>query len=242
MRLDINLASQPYEDARQFWTRWGSAVGAVAVLTLILLTLTITGWFNARRDHAAISQTKALIAERDERRTEAETFLNQPQNRSTRDESQFLNEMIERKAFSWTKVLESLEKVMPPRVHLVNISPGLDEDNQLSLKMSVAGESRDRALELMRRMEESKRFSQTVFLSEVTGQSATGDNVRVDFTALYVPEPMIQQDTKPVERRTPSSAASPDGGVRGSMNSNKGSKTPKTNAVKPKPPVTGGQR
>ena len=29
MRLDINLASQPYEDARQFWMRWGTAVGAL---------------------------------------------------------------------------------------------------------------------------------------------------------------------------------------------------------------------
>ncbi len=26
MRLDINLASQPYEDARQFWLRWGTAL------------------------------------------------------------------------------------------------------------------------------------------------------------------------------------------------------------------------
>ena len=38
MRLDINLASQPYEDARQFWMRWGTAVGAVALLTLVLLS------------------------------------------------------------------------------------------------------------------------------------------------------------------------------------------------------------
>src|SRR5215470_7211434 len=125
MRLDINLASQPYEDARQFWVRWGSAVTGVGLLTLFLLTLTITGWLNARRDHSAISQKKTAIAERDTRRAEAEAFLNRPENRSTRDESQFLNDLIERKAFSWTRVLESLEKVMPPRVHLVTISPGL---------------------------------------------------------------------------------------------------------------------
>ena len=43
MRLDINLASQPYEDARQFWMRWGNSVGAVAVITLVLLALDTTG-------------------------------------------------------------------------------------------------------------------------------------------------------------------------------------------------------
>jgi Tfp pilus assembly protein PilN len=193
MRLDINLASQPYEDARQFWMRWGTAVGAGALLTLILLTLDVTGWVNARRDHAAIAKTEAMIAERDQLRAAAERTLNLPQNRTTRDESQFLNELIERKAFSWTQVLESLEKVMPPRVHLIAISPELDEENQLGLKMSVGGDSRDRALELARRMEESHRFAQTQVTSESFQQSNNnGDNELFDMEAVYVPEPRAE--------------------------------------------------
>ena len=123
MRLDINLASQPYEDARQFWMRWGTAVGAVALFTLVLLALNISGWLNARRDRETIAQKRAMIADRDQLRANAEKILNLPQNRSTRDQSQFLNGLIERKAFSWTRVLENLEKVMPPRVHLIAINP-----------------------------------------------------------------------------------------------------------------------
>ncbi len=65
MRLDINLASQPYEDARQFWMRWGTAVGVVGLLTLVLLTLDVTGWLDARRDRSVISQKEAAIADRD---------------------------------------------------------------------------------------------------------------------------------------------------------------------------------
>ncbi|HEY3975047.1 MAG TPA: hypothetical protein VGM18_18720 [Candidatus Sulfotelmatobacter sp.] len=189
MRLDINLASQPYEDARQFWMRWGTAVGAVGVLTLVLVTLDVTGWVNARRDRAAIAQKEAMIADRDRLRANAEGFLNRQENRNTRDMSQFLNELIERKAFSWTRVLENLEKVMPPRVHLIAITPQLDEDNQLGLKMSVAGDSRDRALELARRMEESKRFAETHITDARFQQSQTGDNEQVDIVAVYIPEP-----------------------------------------------------
>jgi type IV pilus assembly protein PilN len=191
MRLDINLASQAYEDARQFWMRWGTAVGALALLTLVLLTLDVTGWVNARRDRAAIAEKEAMIADRDRLRTEAERTLNLPQNRATRDESQFLNELIERKAFSWTRVLENLEKVMPARVHLESISPQLDEDNQLGLKMTVAGDSRDRALELARKMEESRRFAQTQITSARSGQSTTGDTETVDIVAIYIPEPLV---------------------------------------------------
>lgn len=205
MQLDINLASQPYEDARQFWMRWGTAAGALGLLTLVLLTLVITGFFNARRDRLAISQKRALITERDQLRSQAQLFLNRPENRTTRDESQFLNQLIERKAFSWTRVLESLEKVMPPRVHVVSISPQLDEENQLALKMTVAGDSRDRAIELARRMEESRRFAQTEILRAAHAESQTGDTEQVEIAAIYVPESPAEAANAALESSTPAS-------------------------------------
>src|ERR1017187_5371363 len=185
MRLDINLASQPYEDARQFWMRWGTALAAVAILTLALLSITISGWLAAKKDHARIADLKAGIAQRDLKRKQAEQFLNRPENRSTRDQSQFLNELIERKSFSWTRVLEDLEKVMPARVHLVSIHPELDEDNQLKLKMSIAGDSRDRALELVRRMEESKRFTKTYISTEHMASEVSGDTEKFYIKGVY---------------------------------------------------------
>jgi type IV pilus assembly protein PilN len=209
MRLDINLASQPYEDARQFWMRWGTAVGALGLLTLVLLALDVTGWVNARRDRQAIAEKRALIAERDELRANAERILNLPENRSTRDQSQFLNELIERKAFSWTRVLENLEKVMPPRVHLESISPQLDEDNQLGLKMMVAGDSRERALELARRMEESRRFSQTQIISEHFLQGTTGDTEQFEIAAVYIPEPLSAGASAPKTEGKPKTEAKP---------------------------------
>jgi hypothetical protein len=202
MRLDINLASQPYEDARQFWMRWGTALAALGALTLVLLTLTITGWFNARRDHQTMAKERALIAERDQLRASAERTLNLPENRNTRDESQVLNQLIERKEFSWTLVLENLEKVMPTRLHLVAINPELDEDNQLALRMSVAGDSRERAIELMRRMEESHRFAQTNVVSEHFLQSTTnGDTEQIEIAALYVPPENTGPEAQKVEAK-----------------------------------------
>jgi len=201
MRLDINLATQPYEDARQFWLRWGPAVGIAGILTLALLALTITGWFTARRDRATIAKMHQSIAERDAIRARAEDFLNRPENRTTRDESQVLNQLIERKSFSWTRVLEDLEKVMPARVHLVSINPDLDDENQLALKMVVAGEAGDKAIELAQRMEESCRFAQTIITSEMFQQAPNGDNWRFDINSIYIPD-----NAPPVPIPTPVSA------------------------------------
>lgn len=202
MRLDINLASQPYEDAQRFWLSWGTATAAVGLLTLVLLTLTISGFVSAHRDRKVMAEKRAMIAERDQLRANAEEFLNRPENRSTRDESQFLNQLIERKSFSWTQVLENLEKVMPARVHLVSISPGLDEENELRLKMTVAGGSRDRALDLARRMEDSHRFAQTNIVSEHSVQGQGGDTEEFEIEAVYIPEPPPAK-TEPAKTETP---------------------------------------
>jgi type IV pilus assembly protein PilN len=196
MRLDINLASQPYEDARQFWLRWGTALGVVAILTLTLLAITLTDWFAARRDHSQIAALHAEIAQRDRTRLQAEDFLGQPKNRTTRDQSQFLNELIERKSLSWTHVLEDLEKVMPARVHLVSIHPELDVDNQLTLKMVVAGD-RDRALELAHRMEDSRHFAKTYVETEAPASSGSGDSVQFAIDGIYIPEPAPAPATTP---------------------------------------------
>jgi hypothetical protein len=86
-------------------------------------------------------------------------------------------------------VFEDLERVMPPRLHVVSIHPDKASDNQLKIKLVVAGESRDRALELVRKMESSQRFQQTQIEQESTQPGQTpGDNVQFDITALYVPD------------------------------------------------------
>jgi hypothetical protein len=84
-------------------------------------------------------------------------------------------------------VFEDLEQVMPARLHVVSIEPEMSADNQLHIKLVVAGESRDRALELVRKMEGSQHFRQTRIDREAF-QPAAGDSVQFDISALYVPE------------------------------------------------------
>src|SRR5438445_6934909 len=125
MRVDINLATQPYEDARLFWMRWGSALVALGILTLLLLSMTVNGWLGARKDRQMIKQYERQTADRDQEKADAMALLNLPQNSSTRDRSQFLNDLFQRKAFSWTRAFEDLEQVMPRPLHVVSLHPEL---------------------------------------------------------------------------------------------------------------------
>ncbi len=85
MRVDINLATHPYEDARRYWMRWGGGLVALGILTLLLLLITVNGWIGARKDQQLIREYEAQSAARDKEKADAQALLNLPQNTSTRD-------------------------------------------------------------------------------------------------------------------------------------------------------------
>ena len=190
MRININLASQPYEDSRQFWGYWGTGLIVLAMITLFLVALAITGFVRAGRDRAQISRLRDQITAYDREKTEAEAILNQPQNRALREQSRFLNALFQRKTFSWTRVFEDLERVMPAHLHVVSINPENSSDKSLELKLLVGGDSREQALDLIRKMENSNRFRQTRIESEKVASDLNrgeGDRVQFDIATIYTP-------------------------------------------------------
>jgi Tfp pilus assembly protein PilN len=191
MRLGINLATRPYEDPREFWSRWGLAIVALAIFTLALMGWTVHSWTNAGRDRHYISDLQGKIAAQDQQRAEAQAFLDMASNRSTRDQSQFLNSLIQRKAFSWTRVFEDLEQVMPPNLHAVSLRPVINEQGEMLLDMRVAGDSRAAAVELVHRMEGSKHFQGAQLISE-TLSGDTGNGVSANVISTYVPDEAVR--------------------------------------------------
>lgn len=188
MRIDINLATQPYEDSRRFWTYWGSGLAVLGLITLVLGYLAIAGFIQASHERAKIAGLQREIAAYDQEKAAAQAMLSLPENRLVRDQSRFLNDLFQRKAFSWTKVFEDLEQVMPAHLHVVSIQPDMSKDNNLEIKLVVAGESREQALDLVRKMEGSQRFKETHIDTERSEvQPTSGDHVLFDLSAQYIP-------------------------------------------------------
>jgi type IV pilus assembly protein PilN len=189
MRIDINLASHPYEDSRQFWTYWGTGLALLALVTALLVFLAVTGFVRAGRDRQQISKLKSEIAAYDNEKAQAEAVLNQPQNRLMREQSHFLNQLFERKAFSWTRVFEDLEQVMPAHLHVVSIHPDAANGETVELKLIVGGDSQQQALDLVRKMENSQHFKQTRINSEraARDQGPNTDRVQFEIEAAYTP-------------------------------------------------------
>jgi type IV pilus assembly protein PilN len=191
MRIDINLATRPYEDSRQFWIYWGTGLALLSIATALLLFMTVTGLIRASGDRAQIAKLEQQIAAYDREKAQAVAVLNQPQNRELRDQSRFLNELFERKAFSWTRVFEDLEQVMPAHLRVISIHPNVSGDNNVTIRLMVGGESQIQALDLVRKMENSQHFKQTKIIraDAVTDNNGEGDRVRAEIEAAYTPLP-----------------------------------------------------
>ncbi len=188
MRIEINLASRPYQDERQFYVLWGSILGMVALLTLLLATFAILRFRDTRQGWRDVEKKRQKIAQLQREENTAVAILNRPENSGTRARSEFLNEAILRKSFSWTEVLADLERLMPPRVHIVSIAPTTEKGNRLTVKMDVAGETRQQTVELLMALEKSKHFRFPQLTQETSGREGASDNVvKAQIEADYIP-------------------------------------------------------
>ena len=195
MRIEINLASQPYQDVRRFYFIWGGALAFMALFTALLVTFAVLRYRDAREGWQLVEKKKAQIAKLQQEEQDAIAILNRPENRGTRDHSQFLNDAILRKSFSWTQVLADMEKLMPARAHLLSITPEIDKQNHLTVKMLVSGETREDAVNLVRQLEKSPRFRYPRFIREMTGREKRQESgVEAEIQADYRPsEPNLSQ-------------------------------------------------
>jgi len=190
MRLNINLATHPYQDLHRFLRRWASALGLFVIASCVLAGWAWHQYAEGRGISRDISTTQEQIRKLDEEKSAATKMLADPGNKEVADTARFLNLLIAKKAFSWTRVFMELEEIMPERLHVVSMTPELTPSNQLQLTLRVAGDSREKAVELVRRIEKSRSFRSAVLRSETMlppEQARGGDSVQFDIAAVYVP-------------------------------------------------------
>jgi type IV pilus assembly protein PilN len=192
MRFNINLASQPYEAARFYRRRVGALVIALAVLTALLVGYIVYQRAQSRGINKQLAEVKREINGLDFEDAQARALLNKPVNRDIADQSAFLNELFARKALSWTRVFTEMERIVPPNLHVVSMKPEYTKTNDLMLRVVAATDSRDRAVELVRRMEKSNHFRQSQVMAETlttnsSDQAAGPGNIQFDIAAIYIP-------------------------------------------------------
>jgi type IV pilus assembly protein PilN len=173
----------------------------------LLLLIAVPLWFLLKTEtrRAALANARLQSVESEIQRLQNQqqsyqAMMRQPQNAAVLTQADFLNQLFARKAFSWTAVMMDLETVLPGGVQVLNIDPATDKSGNVTIRLRVNGQ-RDRAVELVRNLEHSKRFLQPRLASESLETSTTGNqanfqnpnapiNVNFDVLADYNPLPL----------------------------------------------------
>jgi Tfp pilus assembly protein PilN len=188
MRLNINLASQKYEDVRQFYLRWSLAIGLAALLMVGLIGL---AWINFAGSSKSSERSRELqreIADLQKQRAAAEAVSNLPENHDVTAQKNYWNKQINRRQLSWTQLFNDLQRIMPARAFLSSVHPEITPDNRLKLTLVVMGDTHDNGLELQKKMEKSERFRNPQIITETREKPKTeGQLFKFDIVTYYTP-------------------------------------------------------
>ncbi len=159
VRYPINLSSEPFRRDRAVNIFASVAAGLLAV-TLGLLVLMIVNERQAKSDLvAAIAQTEKQVASMGNEQAALEASMRKVENADVLERSVFLNTLIARKGISWSRLFADLEQVMPHSVRLVALRPQANAKNEIQLEMTVAAQSIEPVIDLLKRMESSAVFT-----------------------------------------------------------------------------------
>jgi len=228
MRISINLASRPFVELRPLFLRLRVLMGLLAA---VAIALGVWAHLLQQRLNHATAQMDTLrnaTTAAQQERLHNEQRMRQPVNAAVLERAHFLNRLFLAKSFSWTAVMMDLENVLPTGVQVTSIEPQVTQTGDVIIRMRVSGE-RDRAVQLVRNLEHSKRFLQPRLSGEASqakeanaqhpgqlpGQfrqpqmnvPAGPPGVEFDILANYNPLPEGESYTKPVSTKKATSGS-----------------------------------
>lgn len=190
--LQLNLATQPFENRRRFWVLTIFSGAVLVLATVVLVTIFIRNYRSERVLSQQMGTLRQEIARLETEQKRLQETMQRPEVVDVLDRSFFLNSMIRQKAVSWTRLFMDLEKLMPERVQIMTLRPVVKSDKgamatnqlQMDLQLDAASDSIPGLLEMVRRMEKSDNFYNPVF--QVENQAQQDNMYRLTMSVTYV--------------------------------------------------------
>jgi type IV pilus assembly protein PilN len=184
MRVSLNLATHPFGRNRFFYAV-SAVAGAVLAAVAVFLVVTFVQSYRVSPELARQQdQHRQQLAALAQRQAKLEAVLREPQNAAVLERSLFLNDLLFRKAISWTRTFADLEQLLPPRVRLISVRPQITPEHGVSLDMQIGSETREGFIDFLKGLEGSELFHSPM----LHGDSPPTDNLplyRFRVTVMY---------------------------------------------------------
>ena len=177
-----NLATRPLRNER---------------LPAVLMTLALVGLLGLSIKHALVlrgllpsrtaaveGEVRALEQELRELRSEALTLPRPTPEARLLSEWQALRGLVDRRTFSWTRLLSRLEDVLPVGVKISSVAPTMN-DGRITVEIAAVGRTITDGFGVMKVLEATPDFEEVVPSS--VGQAQSGDDSEIHYKMTYTP-------------------------------------------------------
>jgi hypothetical protein len=122
-KLDLNLSGNPFRNNVLLWVGYGTAIAVLLVFSLS----SVTTYFDYRSRLADLRDTVGNFESRrlslQTRGVRALTAIRAIDIEALELQARMANRVIERKAFSWTKLFNSIERMQPNQIRMTSVRP-----------------------------------------------------------------------------------------------------------------------
>jgi len=183
--IEINLATRPFRNNTLYWAGFGSAVLALAAVSVVNVWFFLGYGSTMRRHREDITskQQRHEALARDERHLSLK--LTKLDFKGLLQQSEFANDAIRRRIFSWTELFNRLEEVVPPAVMMISIRPEIQAEG-ISVVAEGSAKDQEGLLQFEENLIRNPRFARLYPGSERREQR--GQDLRFSLKFDYVPD------------------------------------------------------
>lgn len=179
--IHLNLASRPFRDYRPVY----AAVVIMALLTAFLALNNVDTFLRYRTEtkttRANIAKLEQQIAD-EQRRTESfAQRLRGIDLKLLASQTEFANAQLAERAFSWSELLDRLERVLPTDVRLLSVAPSFEKDGLVHLSMTCIAKTGEGLTATINRFNGDQHFANAFPASETVNGTEYHFTLGVDY-------------------------------------------------------------
>ncbi|MEA2336999.1 MAG: type pilus assembly protein PilN [Thermoanaerobaculia bacterium] len=164
--IHLNLASRPFRDYRPVY----AAVVLMALLTAFLALNNVDTFLRYRTEtkttRANIAKLEGDIAAEQRKTDSLSQRLKGVDLKLLASQTEFANAQLAERAFSWSELLDRLERVLPNDVRLHSVTPSFDKDGLVHLAMTCVTKTGDGLTATINRFNADPHFANAFPTSE----------------------------------------------------------------------------
>ncbi|HVQ30844.1 MAG TPA: hypothetical protein VMV21_14740 [Vicinamibacteria bacterium] len=186
------------------------ALALVALLGLSIKHALVLRGLLPSRTAAVEGEVRALEQELRDLRSEALTLPTPTPEARLLSEWQALRGLVDRRAFSWTRLLSRLEDVLPAGVKISSVAPTV-KDGRITVEIAAVGRTITDGFGFMKVLEATPDFEDVVPSS--VGDAHEGEGGEIHYRMKYTPAPQTPPTPAPEAAGAEAAAAEPVAGV-----------------------------